>query len=131
MKTLNILLGVVAVFSLSACANAPAQPTKGEYTVSEIDGKRVELARPILVSYDDGRLSGNGPVNIWSMPVEDNGKLGMGICTRMAGPEELMNLESKLLRELDGGVLAGRKDKALLVRKDGKIVVVMEPTESP
>lgn len=128
MKLLKIILGVMAAFALSACSHAPKAPGPGNYTVSQIDGKAVALAQPIRATYEDGRFSGKGPVNNWSLPVGEDGKLGIGISTRMAGPPELMDLENELLKALNGGTLEADKD-GLVVVKDGKPAVVFVPAK--
>lgn len=124
MKLFKIILGLLAIFALSACNHGPKAPEPGNYTVTQIDGKAVALAQPIRATYEDGRLSGKGPVNNWSLPVGEDGNLGVGISTRMAGPPELMDLETQLLKALDGGTLQAAKD-GLVVMKDGKTVVVL------
>lgn len=93
--------------------------------MSQINGTPVQIAEPIRVTYTGERLAGKGPINNWSLPVAADGSLGLGIVTRMAGPEKLMELENTLLKALDGGTLSALPDGSLVVTKGGTDVVVM------
>lgn len=128
-NTFKLIGGFLAIFAFAACSSN-ALPTKGNYTVTTIDAVAVQAPASITAVIEDGRLAGRGPVNNWSLPVGDDGKLGLGISTRMAGPESLMVLENKLLSAFDGGKLEARSHGKLVVVKDGKEAVVLVPVSS-
>lgn len=124
MKILSIFLSLIPLLAFTACTHTPT-PAAGDYTVSQINGTPVQIAEPIRVTYTGERLAGKGPINNWSLPVAADGSLGLGIVTRMAGPEKLMELENTLLKALDGGTLSALPDGSLVVTKGGTDVVVM------
>ncbi|MEM8549856.1 MAG: META domain-containing protein [Verrucomicrobiota bacterium] len=114
--------------TLGACSHTPV-PEAGDYIVAEVDGEQVETPRPITVSYDGEVLRGNGPINRWNFPISKEHRLGLGITTKMAGSEEMMKLENKLLKALSDGKLISRADGVLIVEKGDTITVVMTPVD--
>lgn len=126
MKIPYIACALVSLLLLGGCST-PEAPQSGTYTITEIDGAAVTAEPPIRVVYKDNTLSGKGPVNNWVIPVQEDGRLGLGISTRMAGPPELMELENKLLQALDGGTLQTAPAQGLVIFKDGHNVIRMQP----
>ena len=91
-------------------ADATAQPLEGRtWTLATLDGAPVsvptERARPTLsFDADSKSASGMAAVNRFSGPyVKDAGSLKLGplIATKMAGPPELNELETRFLRALE------------------------------
>ncbi|QYY37212.1 META domain-containing protein [Ruficoccus sp. ZRK36] len=129
MKFILALLSVVSLFAFAACSHTPV-PVAGAYIVAEVNGTEVETPQPITVTYTGESLVGKGPINNWSVPVDPQTlKLGIGFSTKMAGPEDLMQLEDQLLKAMDGATLTSRSDDVLVIVKDGKDVVVLTPVD--
>lgn len=129
MKIIAAITAALAFLALAACTHTPV-PIVGAYMVAEVDSEQVFTEKPIKVTYTGDRLSGRGPINTWNIPVGKDGKLGMGMSTKMAGPPELMQLETNMLQAFDGGTLKTNADGVLLVEKDGKVVVELTPVNA-
>ena len=128
MKSILALLSVFSLFAFAACSHTP-EPMAGAYIVAEVNGTEVETPEPIRVTYTGENFVGKGPINNWSVPVNEKGIIGMGFSTKMAGPPELMQLEGELLAALDGGLVTARSDGVIVITKGGKDVVVLTPTD--
>lgn len=126
MKLLSLISAFVCLIALGGCLQKDL-PRTGTYVVTEIDGTTLDASEPVSVTYEDDRLAGKGPVNNWAVPVLEDGKLGVGISTRMAGPPEKMELENKLLQALDGGRLEAASQHSLAITKDGQTVILLKP----
>ncbi len=128
MKFTAAILAILSLLALSACSRTPVAAA-GQYVVAEVNGQPVETPKPIVVTYTGERLSGNGPVNNWNFPISKNHTLGLGISTKMAGPDEHMTLEDELLKALNGGELVAESDGVILVQKSGTTTVVLTPID--
>lgn len=127
MKKLYALCALLSMIAFAGCSQEDA-PATGSYVVTEIEGVLVDSTAPIFVVYADSKLAGKGPINNWTTPVLADGKLGVIISTRMAGPPEQMRLEQKLLQALEGGSVDTGLHGNLVITKDGVDVIVMEPS---
>lgn len=127
MKKLSMLCALFSLLVLCGCSQKDTPPT-GSYVVTEIEGVLVSGTSPIFVVYADNKLVGKGPINNWTTPVLEDGKLGIIISTRMAGSSEQMRLEQKLLQALEDGTLGTGLHGNLVINKDGETVIVMEPS---
>ncbi|MEM9226379.1 MAG: META domain-containing protein [Verrucomicrobiota bacterium] len=128
MRMMSLIAALFLALALGACSHTPVA-VAGDYVVAEIDGEQVETQRPITVFYDGEVLRGNGPINRWNFPISKEHRLGLGITTKMAGSEEMMKLEDKLLKALSDGKLVSRSDGVLIVEKGDTITVVMTPVD--
>jgi heat shock protein HslJ len=106
MQNLLVFLILCAASFLGACStpDGAARTPAGTWTLVELDGADLDaLARaPELVIAADGALSGFAGVNRFSGRFEpealESGRIVAGplAATRMAGPEEAMEVEARL-----------------------------------
>lgn len=118
MKRFTALLSLLTVFILGCVSNSTSP--EGNYQLSELTGYEIPENASVSMTVTPGRIAGKGPINNWSGPIQD-GKIGMMIGTRMAGPPELMDMEMKLYQALDSAMLEVDAN-TLNLSKDGEIV---------
>ena len=139
-----VLVVVVLALSVQGCASqaggdaagASAASIYGQWTLVSIDGDDVDTLiqpsakRPNLQINEDGRISGHAGVNRMNGSV-DADKLADGMfsagplaSTMMAGPEDLMTLEHRVLEAL-GRVNRFRIDGDQLYLLDGDQTVLV------
>lgn len=121
---------VLALVLFTACSRRG--PFDGTFHITTIG--RLTLAPPLVVTIDDGRIRGQGPVNTWSAPI-DGDRVGPLSATRMVGRAEGMAIEAVLFPALDDGVLEDLGDGRLrLVGYRSLVILVPGPgpgTDSP
>ena len=118
MKRFTALLSLLTVFILGCVSNSTSP--EGNYQLSELTGYEIPENASVSMTVTPGRIAGKGPINNWNSPIQD-GKIGMMIGTRMAGPPELMDMEMKLYQALDSAMLEVDAN-TLNLSKDGEIV---------
>lgn len=118
MKPFTALFTLITLF-IVGCASNSVSP-EGDYTLTELSGDAIPENASVTMTVTPGRIAGKGPINNWSGPIQD-GKIGMMIGTRMAGPPELMDMEMKLYQALDSAMLEVDAN-TLSLSKDGEIV---------
>jgi heat shock protein HslJ len=77
----------------------------GSWRLVEITGETVDPAAPGEIRFDDGRVSGQVGVNRFTGSYTVTGdtiEFGPAAVTRMAGPPERMDLESRFHQALQG-----------------------------
>lgn len=116
-----LLLGIGVLFG--GCASTSSMPSSGDFVLSEINGQAAS-AGDVTLSIRDGNIIGRGPINNWRASITD-GVVGPMISTRMAGPPEAMQLESKLLSVLEGASLS--REGGELVFTKGSDTVTFAP----
>ena len=96
------------IFAISSCCQKV--DIAGDWTVNEVNGETLpallEGQEAPFLSFDpeEGRLHGNTGVNIINSTYTIDGnklELGPAMSTMMAGPQEWMEAESKILAALD------------------------------
>lgn len=143
MKPLLIVSLSVLALMLSACSASQDRPASGanyspvgSWTLWLIQGETVEVAVPktakipTLHINNEGEVSGTAGVNQYSaaasaeLLAQNRFELGAVITTRMAGPPQAMELETRFLSLLqqarryqsDGKTLALMDDSGVLLR---------------
>ena len=109
MKKMITLAAIAAgIFAISSCCQKV--DIAGDWTVSEVNGETLptllEGQEAPFLSFDpaEGRLHGNTGVNIINSTYTIDGnklELGPAMSTMMAGPQEWMEAERKILDALD------------------------------
>ena len=133
LNTLRFLLAPLALLVVAACASTASAPSMfGEWNVSAIEGTPVMEGSPAFLRFnDDGSVSGNAGVNrlqgSWTIE-DDVFKIGPLAVTRMAGPEPLMDQETRLLAAIDKVCCFGVEEGDLVLSDmDGAEVVRAAP----
>lgn len=115
------------------------EPMEGDWQLVEIEGESIgglipaDGRAPEVRIADDGRISGFAGVNRFSGSLNvsalSDGRFEMGpaATTRMAGPSELMRLEDRFLRTLQGADSARLVDGRLVLRRSGDAVLAFAP----
>lgn len=118
-------------FSTVSCGKRPE--LNGEWKITSVDSETVTLseASPSLTfNSETGRIHGYTGVNIVNGEYVQEGRRlslqGLGV-TMMAGPEEDMDLESKILDAFENIHSAKLSDKDSLefYNKDGEIIMTL------
>lgn len=126
MKRFKHLFLLSLTIILAACASKPIK-LEGNYELSELKGSVLPENANVTMTITPDRIGGKGPINNWSGPLQ-NGTVGMLISTKMAGPPELMEMETAFYQAIDGAMLELDGDRLNLV-KDGEAVATFERTE--
>lgn len=135
MRSLLNLSILTLIVMLSACANTTGKSNhklEGGYRLIALQDINIPQNVVILLRVADETLSGKGPVNQWSAQIVD-GKIGGMISTRMAGPTELMQIESQLFDALIGSSIKANGANSIRIVKDKKTVaeaVMVKPPAS-
>lgn len=139
IRTALLLLALVSFAALfSGCATtagggsgaeAPAPVIEGEWVVTEIDGKRLVAGTEAVLAFGpDGAFSGDSGVNrLRASYGLEGGRLQLTevMATRMAGPPELMDQESRLLAALrQARAVQVSGEQLSLVDGEGVVLVV-------
>jgi heat shock protein HslJ len=98
----------------------------GSWRLVEIEGEPVDPDAPNEIRFDAGRVSGVVGVNRFNGSYTVSGTtidLGPATTTRMAGPPEWMDLESRFHRALQGDHQMRIETRLML----GDLVLVLEP----
>lgn len=125
MKSITALI-VSLTLLLVGCASQNAS-LEGTYTLTELTGYEAPDNASVTMTVTPDRIGGKGPINSWNGPLTD-GMIGMLISTKMAGPPELMEMETAFYQAIDGAMLELDGDTLNLV-KDGATVAVFQRTE--
>jgi heat shock protein HslJ len=102
----------------------------GDWLLAEIDGEQVDPEAPRQVRFDGGRVSGRVGVNRFNGSftlAEDSIEFGPAAATRMAGPPELMDLESQFYQALEGRHTL-RIETRLVI---GDLFLILQPDDEP
>ena len=109
MKKIIVFAAMAAgIFAISSCCQKV--DIAGDWTVNEVNGETLpallEGQEAPFLSFDpaEGRLHGNTGVNIINSTYSIDGnklELGPAMSTMMAGPQEWMEAERKILDALD------------------------------
>lgn len=110
-------------------AEAAAPSIEGEWLVEEVGGKRMVAATEVVLAFGpDGAFSGDSGVNrLRASYGFEGGRLELSeiMATRMAGPPEVMEQESRLLAALrQARAVQVSDDQLSLVGAEGEILVV-------
>ena len=127
--SVTLFQGCVTSAGGGADAEASAPSIEGEWTVTEIGGKRLVAATEVVLAFgSDGAFSGDSGVNrLRASYGLEGGRLELSeiIATRMAGPPEVMEQESRLLAALrQARAVQISDDQLSLVDAEGEILVV-------
>ncbi len=122
-KILPLLSLLLLLVSCTSTSN-PAL-VYGDYTIQTLRGNRYDIS-PAVINIQEGRISGQGPVNRWSAPLVDGNKIGSVISTRMAGSPEKMEAEQQLLSALEGSIII-YNNKFLTLVKEGNVLLTASP----
>lgn len=119
MNYLTILMLALSA-ALLGCASK-SLPLNGSYHLTKLY-ETSDFTSTVTVQVSPERISGKGPINNWSGSFID-GKIGMLISTKMAGPESLMEMETRLYQALDGATLT-RNGTKLELSQHGEVVAI-------
>lgn len=116
MKAITTLLAAALMCILTACSTTTVN-YEGEYVLLEFASLPADHETPITLSISGDQLSGKGPINRWNGKL-DGDQIGLLISTKMAGPAELMQLESQLLRAITNSTIQLNGDKLDIIQED-------------
>ena len=125
MKPITALIASLTLL-LFGCATQNTS-LEGTYTLTELTAHKAPENASVTMTVTPDRIGGKGPINNWNGPLT-NGKIGMIISTKKAGPPELMKMENAFFQAIDGTSLELDGDMLHLVR-DGTMVAVFQRTE--
>ncbi|MGE9297189.1 MAG: META domain-containing protein [Puniceicoccales bacterium] len=129
---LNVFAGIFGVFMMffiAGCAHEEAKPTMpkdGNYVLFTLDGVEPSTPEPVELKLEKGQLSGRGPINRWTTELKGD-QVGVFAVTRMAGPADLMSVESKLMGAMENSTIRVGPQNRLEFVRGGKIRAVFLP----
>lgn len=126
--SLALALFAMSLFAGCAQVGKQSQAMNGHYIIREISGVTFPNT-PAKVNISGVDILGQGPVNQWSAEIVD-GRVSALVSTRRAGPVQLMNLEQKILTNLEGSRLSQSRNGTVTFKKEGENVLVLEQIES-
>lgn len=132
-KILVSVIAAAALFSVASCNSTnETVDLAGEWNIVAVDGTEITdtLVHTIAFDTEELRYHANPAINIVNGTYTyENGVLtiGQGGMTMMAGPEELMNLESKILATFETPCTTKMEGEVLqLSNEDGKVILELK-----